>query len=150
MDAITMRSRCGCQQSAYGIESRLGSRLQRFVKALSTQSGSGCNIGDAACFGNVTHSDQKCVLIGVFERSSKILGNGLFVVEIITGVEWGQIQAIGFTHNSIPQKPSGHRPGLDNVTRLFSFRTTTEQHIDHIIGTTKVDSVTGPKMNPHF
>ncbi len=75
------------QQSAYGIKSRLGSRLQRFVKALSTQSGSCCNIGDAACFSNVTHGDQKCVLIGVFERSSKILGNGLFIVEIITGVE---------------------------------------------------------------
>lgn len=71
------------QQTTHGIKPRFGSRLERLVETLSAHAGFRRHVGDTARLRNVAHRHKKRIGVGVFERGRNVLGNRLFVVEIV-------------------------------------------------------------------
>lgn len=75
------------KQSEHRVVARLRTGRQCLVKALAPEAGIPGHLRDSARARHVTHGSQEHVGVGIIECSGDVLGNGLFIVEVVDSVE---------------------------------------------------------------
>ena len=68
----------------------LGARRQSLVEALAANAGIPGELRHATSAREVSNRSKEYVRVGVFQGGGKVLGDGLFSIEIISGVEGGK------------------------------------------------------------
>ena len=78
------------KQLEHGRLAGLGARRQSLVEALAAKAGIPGELRHATSARDVSNCRKEYVRVGVFQGGGKVLGDGLFSIEIISGVEGGK------------------------------------------------------------